>query len=60
MKDCTRACVALVLLKFCYKHTWIILISKHGVLSSRVALGIKTHAPNQNRDHLFAVDFMNH
>ena len=39
-------------------HTCV-LISKHGMFSSGVSLGIKTHPPDQNRHHLLAGHFMN-
>ena len=41
-----------------YKHTCV-LISKRGVFSSGVSLGIKTHPPDQNRHHLLSGHFMN-
>ena len=41
-----------------YKHTCV-LISKRGVFSSGVSLGIKTHPPDRNRHHLLAGHFMN-
>ena len=42
-----------------YIHTRV-LISKHGVFSSAVSLGIKAHPPEQNRHHLLAGHVMNY
>ena len=37
-----------------------VMISKHGVFSSGVSLGIKTHPPDQNGHNLLAGNFMNY